>query len=210
MLNEPAVSGSTLTPTPNLKVRTDSLRPLAWMVFVFISSCFGLFAGVTYLKQFQPPQSPTWNQFLLTEGTHRWIIQGNQQCDGYVVGGWKKSKKIGEWIWFKFKMRAQANLAEQTGVIRAKFGDYKNLTALSGILNGREISFDGTNWSGFVSPPRELLLLVDTRNEKKQLRIPSPWNREFESILGEYINDKRKLVEVEKDRFLKCVKELQP
>lgn len=209
MLNAPEVSDSTLTSIYNRNARTDNIRPLAWMLFVFVLSCFGLALGVTQLKQFQPPQNPVWNLLFLDEGTHRWVLGSQEQCEGFIVGGWKKSKKIGERIWFKFKIPAQGQLSAQSGELSAKFGDYKNLVSMKGRLNGKELSFYNNSWSGFNSPPRELLLLVDAPGDGRLLKLPSPWNSEFNSFLAAYINEKRKLIEVDKDQFFKCVKELQ-
>ena len=210
MLNSPEVSGSTYIDHSNLKVKTDNIRPLAWMVFIFMLSCFGIAIGTSNLKKFQPPIDPKINQFFLSQaGTHRWILRTNEQCEGFLVGGWKKRSDPGERIWFKFKIPALGNLAAQEGFISAKFGDYKNLSSLNGSLNGKELGFDGTNWAGFDSPPKELVLLIDASNGAKHLKLPSPWNRDFDSFLGDYITDQRKLVEVDKEQFRKCVRELE-
>ena len=195
--------------TDNFRARTDNILPLAWMFFIFVFSCFGLLVGVGQLKQFQPPSDPISNQFFLTEGTHRWVLGTSQHCEGFVVGGWKKSAKIGERIWFKFKIPSQDKFGAQAGEISAKFGDYKYLVSLTGVLNSKKLLFENYSWSGFSAPPKELLLLIDAPSERRQLKLPSRWDREFDSFLAAYITDKRKLVEVDKEQFFRCVKELQ-
>lgn len=207
MLNELEASESTY-PISKPRARTDNLRPLAWMILISLLSCFGLIVGVERLKQFQPPEDPVWNKFFLSEGTHRWVLKTNNQCEGFVVGGWKRSKKIGDRIWFKFQIPSAGQLVAQSGEISAKFGDYKNLTSFHGVLNGKEFLFANNSWSGFYSPPRELLLLVDVPGEGRVLKLPSPWNREFNSFLSPYINEQRKFVEADKKQFADCLKEL--
>jgi len=209
MLNEIEVPSSTSPLELNFKARTDNSRPLAWMLFVFLLGCLGLTFGIDSLKRFQAPSNPIANQFLLSEGKHYWVLSNKEKCLGVVVGGWKKNAKGGEAISFKFKLQADINLTQQNGFIKAKFGEYKNLTAFKGNLNGKVLALSAGSWRGFDNAPNELMLLVDGPDGSRRLKLPSPWDRELNSFFGAYINQQRELIEVDAVQFKECVQELK-
>ena len=81
--------------------------------------------------------------------------------------------------------------------------------ALNGTINGKSYGYDGRIWSGLDYSPKELILMVEAPDGRRQIRLPAPWNRDFNRFLNIYINDRMKLDEVDKEQFMKCVGEFK-
>jgi len=194
------------------QLRTDRMRPLAWVFALFVLSSVGMAIGLESLKQYELPRNPIIAQFFISPGRHLWIARSEDgKCRAAISGGWRKKELLGERARFKFNVRPANPTtfgSEISGEIKGEFSDYKNLISLQGKINDRVFSFDGNKWHGLKSPPREVILMVEGAGGSRLIRLPTQETRSFEKDLLEIFKGPELISEVDSKTFKECLSTL--
>jgi hypothetical protein len=194
------------------KFRTDNLRPLAWMTFVFVLSLFGAIISIDSLNKMKPPADTYLKRFFLTTGKHYWVVKSSSDkyCSAAILGGWKKDPEHkGEKLGFRFKFKNNSSTfvkePEITGQVFARSGEYRNIERFQARVNNKNYTFNGKSWEGISSAPKDPLLLIETLEERRQLRVPGEWGRNIERMLQEIIGEQNNLRQVTETEYKECL-----
>jgi hypothetical protein len=179
-------------------VKTRRWLPWVCLLLLFCLSLVSFNKFLGELRALEPPPDPLYNALFLKSGRSLWVVENDSgECRAVVAGGWKKLLNGDEIVRFHLKVTGQ-----QDFTLRAEVSQYKVLKVAE--INTPDIQylFQHGKWSPEIT--REPVLLVDTADERKLLRLPAHLARELTQYLSRFLELGYKLKPVEIKEFIAC------